>query len=102
MISRRSMRVVAKTIEFLRTSATVYAYLYRRQLPDHMEFSGMKITFQSAHEQLAKVGIALAVSSDSSCGKRFLVTTPVGSEVPMRSSQVLRLVKDLNKLAVPA
>ena len=80
----------------------MYAYLYRRQSPNHMEFSGMKISFQAAHNRLAKVGIALAVSNDSSSEKRFLVTTPVGSEVPMRSSQVLRLLRDLNKLALPA
>ena len=62
----------------------------------------MKISFQTARDQLAKVGIGLDVAEANEGKKRYLVTTPVGSESLLASRQVVELLRDLRQLAVPA
>ena len=63
----------------------------------------MTMSVRDAREKLARVGIALhrASTSETAATKTFLVTTPVGSDIYLRSDEVVGLVRDIEKRSIP-
>ncbi|MEM8670216.1 MAG: hypothetical protein AAGG48_22005 [Planctomycetota bacterium] len=63
----------------------------------------MKITLSEARKRLAKAGIELGNRcsvSDSRRSYLYEVTTPVGTQVQMQTSDVAGLLRDLDRAAM--
>jgi hypothetical protein len=63
----------------------------------------MRITVREARKRLAKVGMGLGVASRNQTSSQFQpiyqVTTPLGTTLHMHSSEVLGLLRDLQRTA---
>ena len=64
----------------------------------------MKISLAEARTRLGKVGIVLgeACRLEHGGASGYQVTTPVGTQLLLQSQEVAQMLRDLNKLSIPA